>query len=76
MIVTLAAGQRPNLTLDPRVAIQTMTSFIVQVAGGDVPVGSLEYDTLFTVGMTLFVITLCLNIFSFWFVRRFQEKYE
>jgi phosphate transport system permease protein len=76
MIVTLAAGQRPNLTLDPRVAIQTMTSFIVQVAGGDVPVGSLEYDTLFTVGMTLFVITLCLNILSFWFVRRFQEKYE
>ncbi|HEY9645291.1 MAG TPA: phosphate ABC transporter permease subunit PstC [Chroococcidiopsis sp.] len=76
MIVTLAAGQNPTLTLDPRVAIQTMTSFIVQVSGGDVPVGTLKYDTLFAVGMTLFVITLGLNVFSFWFVRKFQEKYE
>jgi phosphate transport system permease protein len=76
MIVALAAGQNPRLTLDPRVAIATMTSFIVQVAGGDVPTGSLKYKTLFAVGMTLFVITLVLNLFSFWFVRRFQEKYE
>lgn len=76
MIVTLAAGQNPTLTLDPRVAIQTMTSFIVQVSGGDVPLGTLKYKTLFAVGMTLFVITLALNIFSFWFVRRYQEKYE
>jgi phosphate transport system permease protein len=76
MIVTLAAGQNPTLTLDPRVAIQTMTSFIVQVSGGDVPVGSLKFLTLFAVGMTLFLITLMLNIFSFWFVRRYQEKYE
>ncbi|NEQ25505.1 MAG: phosphate ABC transporter permease subunit PstC, partial [Microcoleus sp. SIO2G3] len=76
MIVALAAGQNPRLTLDPRVSIMTMTSFIVQVAGGDVPTGSLKYDTLFAVGMTLFLITLVLNLFSFWFVRRFQEKYE
>lgn len=76
MIVTLAAGQNPTLTLDPRVAIQTMTSFIVQVSGGDVPLGTLKYKTLFAVGMTLFLITLALNIFSFWFVRRYQEKYE
>ncbi|MBD1914136.1 MULTISPECIES: phosphate ABC transporter permease subunit PstC [unclassified Leptolyngbya] len=76
MIVALAAGQNPTLTLDPRVAIQTMTSFIVQVSGGDIPVGSLKYDTLFAVGMTLFVITLALNTFSFWFVRKYQEKYE
>jgi phosphate transport system permease protein len=76
MIVALAAGQNPTLTLDPRVAIQTMTSFIVQVSGGDIPVGSLKYDTLFAVGMTLFVITLALNAFSFWFVRKYQEKYE
>lgn len=76
MIVTLAAGQNPTLTLDPRVPIQTMTSFIVQVSGGDVPVGTLKYDTLFAVGMTLFIITLVLNVISFWFVRRFQEKYE
>lgn len=76
MIVALAAGQNPRLTFDPRVSIMTMTSFIVQVAGGDVPTGSLKYDTLFAVGMTLFLITLVLNLFSFWFVRRFQEKYE
>lgn len=76
MIVALAAGQNPRLTLDPRVAVQTMTSFIVQVAGGDVPVGTLKYDTLFAVGSTLFVITLLLNILSFWFVRKYQEKYE
>ncbi|MBD2092848.1 phosphate ABC transporter permease subunit PstC [Microcoleus sp. FACHB-1515] len=76
MIVTLAAGQNPRLTLDPRVSIMTMTSFIAQVAGGDVPTGSLKYDTLFAVGTTLFLITLVLNLFSFWFVRRFQEKYE
>lgn len=76
MIVTLAAGQNPTLTLDPRVPIQTMTAFIAQVAKGDVPVGTLKYDTLFAVGTTLFLITFALNIFSFWFVRRFQEKYD
>jgi phosphate transport system permease protein len=76
MIVTLAAGQNPKLTLDPRVSIQTMTAYIVQVSGGDVPVGTVKYETLFAVGMTLFLITLALNIFSFWFVRRYQEKYE
>ncbi|NJL20274.1 MAG: phosphate ABC transporter permease subunit PstC [Leptolyngbyaceae cyanobacterium SM1_3_5] len=76
MIVTLAAGQNPRLTLDPRVSIMTMTAFIAQVAGGDVPTGTLKYDTLFAVGTTLFLITLVLNLFSFWFVRRFQEKYE
>lgn len=76
MIVTLAAGQSPTLTLDPRSAVQTMTSFIVQITKGDAPYGSIEFKTLFAVGMTLFVITLVLNFFSFWFVRRFQEKYE
>lgn len=76
MIVTLAAGQNPILTFDPRDSVMTMTAFIVQVAGGDAPTGSLAYKTLFAVGMTLFLITLVLNAFSFWFVRRFQEKYE
>ncbi|MEO1353774.1 MAG: phosphate ABC transporter permease subunit PstC [Cyanobacteria bacterium J06635_15] len=76
MIVTLAAGQSPTLTLDPRSAVQTMTAFIVQVTKGDAPYGSLEFKTLFAVGMTLFVITLGLNAFSFWFVRKFQEKYD
>lgn len=76
MIVTLAAGQSPTLTLDPRRAVQTMTSFMVQVSKGDAPYGSTEYLTLFAVGMTLFLITLALNVFSFWFVRKYQEKYE
>lgn len=76
MIVTLAAGQNPNLTLNPLIPIQTMTAYIVQVSLGDTPAGSLAYKTIFVVGMTLFLITLVLNIFSFWFVRRFREKYE
>jgi phosphate transport system permease protein len=54
----------------------TMTAFIVQVSLGDTPAGSIAYQTIFAVGMTLFVMTLVLNIFSFWFVRRFREKYE
>lgn len=82
MIVTIAAGQNPrpitpNLSfLDPRLAVQTMTSFIVQVSLGDAPVDSIEYKTIFAVGMSLFLITLILNLFSFWFVNRFREKYE
>ncbi len=76
MIVTVAGGQNPTLGLDPTVPIQTMTSFIVQASLGDIVVGSLAYRTLFAVGATLFLITLALNLFSFWFVRKFKEKYE
>jgi len=76
MIVTLAAGQNPRLGLNPFVPVMTMTAYIVQVSLGDTPAGSLAYKTIFAVGMTLFVITLGLNIFSYWFVRRFREKYE
>jgi phosphate transport system permease protein len=76
MVVTLAAGQNPRLGFNPFVSVQTMTSYIVQVSLGDTPAGTIEYKTLFAVGMTLFVITLSLNIFSFWFVRRFREEYE
>ncbi|HEY9736965.1 MAG TPA: phosphate ABC transporter permease subunit PstC [Trichocoleus sp.] len=76
MIVTLAAGQNPTLGLNPFVPVMTMTAFIVQVSLGDTPVGSLAFKTIFAVGMTLFLMTLVLNLFSFWFVRRFREKYE
>ncbi len=76
MIVAIAAGQSPTLTLDPRVPVATMTAFIVQVSLGDTPTTSLAYKTLFAVGMTLFVITLVLNMFSYWFVRKFQQKYD
>lgn len=63
MIVTLAAGQQPNFTLDPRVPIETMTTYIVQVSMGDTPRGTLEYQSIFIVGATLFVLTLAMN---FW----------
>jgi phosphate transport system permease protein len=76
MIVSIAAGQNPTLTADPRVPVMTMTAFIAQVSLGDTPVGSLAYKTIYAVGMTLFVLTLALNIFSYWFVRRFREKYD
>ncbi|MDB9529157.1 phosphate ABC transporter permease subunit PstC [Oscillatoria sp. CS-180] len=76
MIVTLAAGQNPNLGFNPFVPVMTMTAYIVQVSLGDTAVGTLPYKTIFAVGMTLFLLTLTLNIFSFWFVRRFRERYE
>jgi len=76
MIVTLAAGQRPTFTFDPRETIATMTSFIVQAATGDQPANSIEARSLYAVGATLFVITLALNIAAQTVVRRFGEKYE
>jgi len=76
MIVTLAAGQNPTLGFNPLVPVMTMTAFIVQVSLGDTPAGSLAYKSIFAVGMTLFLMTLVLNILSFWVVRRFREKYE
>lgn len=76
MIVAIAAGQQPRLTLDPRVPIETITSYIVQVSMGDVPYETLEYRTIFVCGMTLFVITFILNIVSFKLKKRFREIYE
>lgn len=76
MIVTLAAGQRPLVTLDPRETIATMTAFIVQAATGDQPAGSLAARSLYAVGSTLFVLTLGLNLLSQAFVRRFRQVYQ
>ncbi|MGB3766417.1 MAG: phosphate ABC transporter permease subunit PstC [Phormidesmis sp.] len=76
MIVTLAAGANPTLGFNPFVPVMTMTAYIVQVTAGDAPHGTIAYKTIFAVGMTLFLLTLALNVFSFWFVRRFREKYE
>jgi phosphate transport system permease protein len=64
MIVAIAAGQQPRLTLDPRVPVETMTAYIVQVSLGDTPTGTLEYRTIFAVGLSLFVTTLALNLVS------------
>ncbi|WP_299984580.1 phosphate ABC transporter permease subunit PstC [uncultured Pontibacter sp.] len=76
MIVAIAAGQQPRLTLNPLVPIETITTYIVQVSLGDVPHGSLEYRTIFAAGMTLFVFTFLLNNLSFWIKKRYQEKYD
>jgi len=76
MIVAVAAGALAQLDFNPLDPTQTMTAFIVQVASGDTPTGTLVYNTIFAVGMTLFVITLVLNIVSYFFVRRFRETYE
>ena len=76
MIVAIAAGQNPNLTLDPLVPVATMTAYIVQVSLGDVPTGTLEFRTIFAVGMTLFVMTFALNVLSYRVVTRFRQKYE
>jgi phosphate transport system permease protein len=75
MIVALAAGARPNLSLDPREGMQTMTGYIAATAGGENVVGSLSYNTLFAVGLLLFAITLVINIVSIALVRRLREAY-
>lgn len=76
MVVAIAAGQQPNLTLDPREAVETITAYIVQVSLGDVEHGSIEYKTIFAAGITLFVFTFLLNNLSFWLKKKYQEKYE
>ena len=75
MIVAIAAGQQPRLTLDPRVPVETMTAYIVQVSLGDTPTGTIEYRTIFAVGMLLFVSTFLLNLMSNWLRERFREEY-
>ena len=72
-----AGRRRPEepVSLDPREGMQTMTGFIAQTAGGENPVGSTSYNTLFAVGLLLFVITLVINIISIALVRRFRQVY-
>jgi phosphate transport system permease protein len=76
MIVLIAAGQLAQIAFDPRQTIETMTAFIAATGNGDVPAGSIEYKTIFAVGLTLFVITLVMNLISIRLVRRFREVYE
>jgi phosphate transport system permease protein len=75
MIVAIASGQQPRLTLSPLVPVETMTAYIVQVSLGDTPTGTLEYRTIFAVGMVLFLMTFTLNVGSDWLRRRFREEY-
>jgi phosphate transport system permease protein len=75
MIVAIAAGQQPRLTANPFVPIETMTAYIVQVSLGDTPHGTIEYRTIFAVGMLLFLMTFTLNLASHWLRDRFREEY-
>jgi phosphate transport system permease protein len=76
MIVSIAAGAGPNLTLNPFRAAETMTGHIVRISGGDISYDSIDYNSLFAIGLLLFLTTLALNIISRRVVRRFREVYE
>lgn len=76
MIVAVAAGLQPNLSLNVLEGMQTMTSFIAAAGSGDLATGSIEYKTIFAVGLLLFLMTLGMNVFSIRMVRRFRQAYE
>ncbi|MGH7504554.1 MAG: phosphate ABC transporter permease subunit PstC [Longimicrobiales bacterium] len=76
MIVTIAAGAQPALTLNPLRGVQTMTAYIAQTSMGEAAQGTVEYRTIFAVGLALFAITLAMNIISVFVLRRFREEYE
>jgi phosphate transport system permease protein len=75
MAVSLAVGDKPQLTFNPTESVQTMTSFIAQIAIGETAQGSITFKSLFAVGAMLFVMTLVLNLVSAWVVRRFRTAY-
>jgi phosphate transport system permease protein len=75
MILAVAAGMQPNLTLNPLEPAATITAFIVQVALGDLPHGSIGYQTIFAAGLTLMLLTLFFNLVGYWLRRRYREAY-
>jgi len=76
MIVSLAAGGKPTLTLNPLDAIQTMTAYIVTVSQGETPQGSVEYNSIFAVGLLLFLLTLIMNLIGRFIVTKYAQNYE
>ena len=76
MVVAIAAGQQPRLTMNPLVPIEAMTAYIVQVSLGDTPAGTIEYRTVFAVGTLLFAGTFALNVISLWLRERYREEYQ
>ena len=76
MVVLIAAGNSPNLTLNPAETIQAMTAFIATTATGDIGQGTIEYETIFAVGALLFVMTMVMNVFAIRLVRKYREVYE
>jgi phosphate transport system permease protein len=75
MIVAIAAGMQPNLTLNPKESAATITAYIVQVSLGDLPHGSVGYQSIFAAGLVLFLMTLCFNILGHVLRKRFSEVY-
>lgn len=76
MAVTLAAGAQPNLTADPTQPVQTITAAIVQISQGEAVRGSVQYESIFAIGIVLFVVTLAINLVSVALVRRFRTIYQ
>ena len=76
MAVVLAAGQLPQISPNVFSSVQTMTAYIVSVTSGDAPFGSAEHLSLYAVGSVLFLMTLCLNLFSGWILRHYREEYS
>lgn len=76
MAVAIACGSNPNLTANPLEQVQTMTAYIVQATGGEAPAGTIQYQSIYAVGLTLFLLTLVLNIISQSVMRRFREVYQ
>ena len=76
MIVALAAGAGPNFTFNPFQSAETMTGYMVRISGGDISYGSIDYQSIFAVGLVVFILTLILNIVSQRIVKRFREVYE
>jgi phosphate transport system permease protein len=75
MVVAIAAGMQPNLTFDPRQPAATITAYIVQVSLGDLPHGSIGYQSIFAAGLVLMLLTLVFNIGGFALTRKFREAY-
>ena len=75
MILAVAAGMQPTLTFNPLEPAATVTSYIVQVALGDLPHGSVGYQTIFAAGLTLMLLTLAFNLLGYWLRRRYREAY-
>jgi phosphate transport system permease protein len=76
MIVAIAAGAGPNLTLNPFESAETMTGYMVRISGGDLSYDSIDYNSIFAIGLLLFIVTFILNLISQRIVRHFREEYE
>jgi phosphate transport system permease protein len=74
MVVAVAAGMQPNFTFNPLQPAETITAYIVQVSLGDLPHGSIGYQTIYVAGLTLFLMTLVFNLAGFWLKRRVRKR--